>query len=253
MTDVYETKDQAGRRNAIVVSEACYWNQYDQLVGRGRGWWRMVPLAKQGETLLYNREIYVYSEEEIEQIRLGIEGEVLRGSTPLYWDDVQIGDDLTPVVKGPFEPTEIGAWHGATQRIFPMREIAYRKAKMFPGLRRLNPETNWPFFLANTEMNDHETCILNGMPHPFDADAQRLGLASHLLSNWAGDGGWVRQIRIENREPFLYGDTIWFKGAIMDKYKIKVAGGMYRAVDVRIDGVNLPGLDDVAFRVDESG
>jgi acyl dehydratase len=56
-----------------------------------------------------------------------------------------------------------------------------------------------------------------------------------------GDGGWVRQIRVENREPFLYGDTIWFKGEVTDKYKIKVAGVMYRAVNVQINGVNQRG------------
>ena len=32
---------------------------------------------------------------------------------PRYWEDVKVGDELTPVVRGPLNEAELTAWHAA--------------------------------------------------------------------------------------------------------------------------------------------
>ncbi|GIX46795.1 MAG: hypothetical protein KatS3mg131_1006 [Candidatus Tectimicrobiota bacterium] len=41
-----------------------------------------------------------YTPEEIARIEADYDAEVVRGATPRYWEDVRVGEELTPVVKG---------------------------------------------------------------------------------------------------------------------------------------------------------
>ncbi len=45
--------------------------------------------------------------------------ETRRGAAPLYWEDVDVGDAVPPVVKGPLTITDIVAWYAATQGALP--------------------------------------------------------------------------------------------------------------------------------------
>jgi hypothetical protein len=221
-----------------LVSEASYWNQHKELVAKGGGIMVMKPLNR-GETLFHDRPIHVYSEEEIKRIEQGVENESVRGSNPLYWEKVNVGEKLTPVVKGPLQiMPDMFQWHCATKWKYPMLEVAYRFARDNPGKRRLNLEMNWPYFTADQEYDDHQTAILRGMPHPFDIDGQRVGLTGHLLTNWMSDEGFLKSLTVEILEPFFYGDTLWIKGEVVDKYKEKISGIMYGAVDVKIELIN---------------
>ena len=38
-----------------------------------------------------------------------------RGDTPLFWENVNIGDEIPSVVKGPLTTTDILAWYAASQ------------------------------------------------------------------------------------------------------------------------------------------
>ena len=43
--------------------------------------------------------------------------EEIRGSNPRYWEDVAVGDELTPVIRGPINEIERDAWMAAGTRI----------------------------------------------------------------------------------------------------------------------------------------
>jgi hypothetical protein len=55
-----------------------------------------------------------------------------------------------------------------------------------------------------------------------------------------GDDGFLRRFQLNLTVPniLLYQDTLWIKGHVVDKYKEKIGGVMYRAVDVQVRGVN---------------
>ena len=52
-----------------------------------------------------------YTEKELEEIYAAQDREEIRGANPRFWEDVKVGDELTPVVRGPITDNEARAWH----------------------------------------------------------------------------------------------------------------------------------------------
>ena len=52
-----------------------------------------------------------YSTEEIQEIDKAYEAEERRGNEPRYWEDVSVGDKLTPIAKGPLTMVDIISMH----------------------------------------------------------------------------------------------------------------------------------------------
>ena len=55
--------------------------------------------------------IPVYTKKEIEDIYNAQDAEEIRGAKPRYFEDVNVGDELQPVVRGPLSSVEMTAWH----------------------------------------------------------------------------------------------------------------------------------------------
>jgi hypothetical protein len=51
-----------------------------------------------------------YTPEALERIAADYEREEIRGAVPRCWEDVSIGEELRPIVKGPLTITDIIAW-----------------------------------------------------------------------------------------------------------------------------------------------
>ncbi len=237
LADVSEKTGWKGRRTAVLASDAVYRNGYGGLIAKARSTVTFIPYER-GKEMFYERGMYKYSEDEVEKMIEDLDKEAVRGSKPLYWEEVNVGDALTPVVKGPYDMNDQIIWTTATSAYIPTCELRYKEAKETPGLKRVNPATGWPYFHNDLEPEDIQSCKLRGMPLPFDRGITRVALAGNLITNWMSDEGFLRRLSVETPGPFFYGDTIWFRGEVVDKYKEKVGGAMYRAVDIRIEGVN---------------
>ena len=53
-----------------------------------------------------------------------------------------------------------------------------------------------------------------------------------------GDDGFLRRMTSSIRKPHYYGDTNWFSGEVINKYKDKVEDVEYAAVDIMISVMN---------------
>ena len=237
LVDVREVAGWKGRRAAMLDSEAIYRNGYGAMVAKSRTSMSFTPFER-GKEMFYERGMYKYSEDEVEKMIADLDSEAVRGSKPLYWEEVNVGDKLTPVVKGPYDMNDQIIWATATSAYIPVAELRYWETKEKPGLKRVNPATGWPYFHNDLEPEDINSCRLRGMPLPFDRGITRFALAGNLVTNWMSDEGFLRTLRVETPGPFLYGDTLWFRGQVVDKYKEKVGGAMYQAADIAIEGVN---------------
>src|SRR4051812_45743559 len=80
-----------------------------------------------------------------------------------------------------------------------------------------------------------------GMPAPYDYGAQRGGWATQLMTNWAGDDGWVAEVDVQYRGVNFLGDTLWIGGSVTEKW-LDSAGIGFAACS--IEGINQRG-DDV--------
>ena len=242
--EVFEKRGRTGRL-AFTNIDATLWNQTDRViatcegmfisVGAREGWVDGEGFTGKGG-MLYERPTYHYSKEEVEKIVGGIKGEERRGATPRFWEDVNVGDKLTPVVKPPYLFMDFITESIATHFIYhPSFEMSVEDR----GLEfRFNPVTGWPYESRVMEHWDFNLCRGRGLPGPFDLGVSRVAKNEHFISNWMGDDGFMRRLNSSIRKPNYYGDTLWFSGEVVDKYKDEVEGVEYAAVDIIISCMN---------------
>jgi hypothetical protein len=259
--EILEKKGKVAGRMFIMCCNARYWDQRKTLFSTTRGHIIMVPMPSRtdsdnvGGNMLYERPPQAYTPEEITKIAEDIENETRRGATPQYWEDVAVGDMLTPVVKGPFTEQDQVARHLADrQDTFEVayRDMRYSETMSTGGGARIHPVTRWPWSAA-AEHEDYLLCRYRGLPGPFDGGMTRCLYPSHLLNNWGGDDCFYRRGYFEVRFPKYSTDTTWFIGEVVRKYKVVEtgekgttgweAGGIpgkaeYGAVDIKVIGTN---------------
>jgi len=187
------------------------------------------------KTMLYERPTHHYSEEDVEKIVHDIKNEKRRGATPLYWEDVNVGDKLGPVIKGPLTFMDFQSERGGGGALCHVPLITPRPTS--------NPMTGWPYEPGVMHHFDFNLCNRRGLPGPFDLGVQRMTMSNQLLANWMGDDGFLRRISMQVRKPNYYGDTQWYTGEVVKKYKDKVADIEYGALDVIISVTNQVGED----------
>ena len=226
------------RRCAKITSKATYWNSYGGLIGTASGTSSMLPF-RPGEKMILERDIYQYSDEEIATIAEALESEIPpRGKLLRYWDEVNIGDKLPGLVKGPLNLADMMAWSVAEQKPLALGPPVYFNLKSMPGRIRTNPTTNWPFWDADQESDDILSCKNSGFVAPFGRGMQRMCLAAQVLTHWMGDDGFLRSLDIDLPNHYIYGDTMWLQGEVTTKYTAKVDNETYFAVEVQVRGTN---------------
>ena len=245
--DVVEKKGRTGRL-CFQHSHSGFWNQYKELIATGSAVNCIIGKEDQIESikkkegvrtdLVYDRGVYQYSDDEITKIVDGIEGEKRRGADPLYWEDVNVGDKFTPVVKGPLTRCDLMGFDAAADNLaVPSFELAFRRFRTSGGGYK-NTLTRWPYDSGGSGHYDWDTCRSRGLPAPFDVGCMRAVMTSHLLSNWMGDNGFIRRVSVQIRKPNFYGDTTFYNAEVVKTYKDTVGDEEYGAVDISIVGTN---------------
>lgn len=159
-----------------------------------------------------------YSRDELDKIFADYDEEEIRGANPRYWEDVQAGDELRHVVKGPLTVTDIIAWYigmGPSPfiRAHGIR-LAYDRrhpAAAIPnsmGIPDVPMRVHWEDEMARTI----------GVPAAFDMGNQRITWISQVVTNWMGDDGFLKRLKVELRRPNIIGDTCWCRGKVVSKY-----------------------------------
>ncbi len=113
-------------RAFVVICEANLYNQRDELAAKAIMRWpefrkRALDEKYQGMDLRmlnpfpakqYERPAHVYTTKDWDYLRDIWDKEYIRGSTPLYWEDVSIGDEPAWVAEGPITQLDMVRLHG---------------------------------------------------------------------------------------------------------------------------------------------
>jgi len=175
-----------------------------------------------------------YDDAEIDAIEVQYEQQraARRGAEPRFWEDVEIGDEVGPMVKGPLTVTDMVCWHvGMGMGLYGVRalDLAARNRKRVPRFFHRD-EQNVPDVMQRVHW-DPEFARKSGNPTTFDYGRMRETWLVHLCTDWMGDDAWLWKLDCEFRGFNYVGDTQWLRGTVVNHY---LADGGRPAVDLEV-------------------
>jgi hypothetical protein len=184
-------------------------------------------------------EIKPYTDAEIDAIDAEYAAATRRGDEPRFWEDVEEGDTVGPMVKGPLTVTDMVCWHvGMGMGLYDVKALALGAANR----RRI------PRFFHRDELNvpdvmqrvhwDPEFARKTGNPTTYDYGRMRETWLIHLCTDWMGDDAWLWKLECEFRGFNYVGDTHHLTGTVVRKY---LADGERPAVDLDLRAQNQRG------------
>jgi acyl dehydratase len=180
-----------------------------------------------------------WSEDGIADIDAHYEREKARGATPRWWEDVAVGDPITPLVKGPLTVTDVVCWHVGMgmgmYNIAPLR-LGYRNRRRVPRFYHRD-DLGVPDALQRVHW-DPDFARRSGNPTTFDYGRMRETWLIHACTDWMGDDAWLWRLRVEFRRFNYVGDVQWVEGTVVRHY---LADGGRPAVDVELRARNQRG------------
>ena len=180
-----------------------------------------------------------YTDDEIDAIEAQYDTERARGAEPRWCEDVEEGDEVGPMVKGPLTVTDMVCWHAGMGMglygVKPLR-LAHQNRKRIPRFFHRD-EHNVPDVMQRVHW-DPEFARRSGNPTTFDYGRMRETWLIHLCTDWMGDDAWLWKLECEFRKFNYVGDTQWLRGRVVRKY---LADGDRPAVDLELTAENQRG------------
>lgn len=185
-------------------------------------------------------EPYQWSPEEISEIAAHYAQEKPRGSTPRYWDDVEVGDELPVVLKGPSTVTGFVAFtqgwgslyvraHGPAFEMF--RDHPALGIPNLQGVPEPPERVHW----------DNDLAQRVGVPAAYDYGPERISWLGHLMTDWIGDNGFLRRLNVQVRHHNIVGDLTRCEGTVARTWVEDSPEGPRHLVEVSVRGVNQNG------------
>jgi len=159
-----------------------------------------------------------HSDEQLAEWSKLYDNEEIRGATPRYWEDVQEGEELQRMMKGPMTVTGFicyaQGWGGLYIRA---NKLAYEMQKKHPGTGIKN-RFNVPDCPERVHW-DEDFALEVGAPGAYDYGPERCSWLTHHATNWMGDDGFLRKSKCEIRRHNPDGDVIFIDGRVSRKFE----------------------------------
>ena len=162
-----------------------------------------------------------------------------RGAEPRWWEDVEEGDEVGPIVKGPLRVTDMVCWHvGMGMGLYGVKalRLGYEQRQRVPKFFRPD-DLNIPDVQQRVHW-DAEWARRAGNPAIYDYGRMRETWLVHLCTDWMGDDAWLWKLDCEFRRFNYVGDTHWMRGRVVRKF---LAEGGRPAVELACRGENQRG------------
>jgi hypothetical protein len=154
-----------------------------------------------------------YTREQIEAVWERYAAEVRRGDVPRFVEDVSIGDELPPMVKGPMTVTGFIAfaqgWGGLYIRA---NRLSWQQQRKHPGLG-IPDRFGIPDVPERVHWDDHLARLV-GTPRAYDYGPERCSWLIHHLTDWIGDDGFVVRHESKIRRHNPVGDIVSIEGRV---------------------------------------
>jgi acyl dehydratase len=185
-----------------------------------------------------------YTDEDLERFEALYDAEEVRGAEARLATDVQVGDKIGPIAKGPISVTDMVAWHvGVGWGMYGggASKIAYRNRRRVPKFYVKNELGFWDS--AQRCHWDDEWAQRMGHPGAYDYGVMRTNWMIHLVTNWMGDDAWIWKVSASHRKFNYLGDAHEIAGVVREVDRAA------STVTIDVTGVNQRGETTCDARV----
>jgi len=154
--------------------------------------------------------------EELAAIEEQVLAEKPRGATPRYWEDVNVGDEIDVITKGPLGLTDFIAFIAAGAAPIPRiaaHSVALKRYHKHPKWAFRDPRTHALEPVYSVHYNDY-AAQLQGAQIAYDVGIQRTCWQIHSLTNWMGDAGQLKSLTGQYRSHVYLGDVVRLGGRV---------------------------------------
>jgi hypothetical protein len=198
-----------------------------------------------------------YATADLERLDAIYAAEGPRGAEPRWWEDVAVGEQITPMAKGPLTLTDMIVFHAGGYGFVPYEpctnRIAYKNRQRISAFYVKN-EYGIPDVAQRVHW-DSDWARAIGNPMAYDYGVMRDCWLSHFITDWMGDDAWLVRQSSEIRKFNYIGDAHVLTGEVVGK---RVEDGRC-LVDIEMRGTNqrdvvtCPGAATVALPSREHG
>ena len=212
-----EASNFGGRRIKDYISQK-YTNQDGELVAEficSRMRFERTEMQKRAET----RKLEVphpWNDEDVAAIEASILAEKPRGATPRYWEDVNVGDEMDVITKGPLGLTDFIAFIAAGAAPIPRiaaHAVSLKRYHKHPAWAFRDPKTHALEPVYSVHYNDY-AAQMQGAQIAYDVGIQRTCWQIHSLTSWMGDAGTLKRITGQYRAHVYLGDVLRLGGTV---------------------------------------
>jgi acyl dehydratase len=213
-------KSEFAGRSVIQVRRDIAVNQRGEVVGIYRIL-RVLTERKTAREKGKNAEIEAaqYTDDDYVKIDNIYAKEHVQGAENRYWEDVNVGDVLQPMVKGPLTVTEIIAFHAGGYGFVPYglrsSRVGYNNRKRIAPFYIKNQQGVWD--VAQRLHWDSEWAKAIGNPMSYDYGVMRQCWFYHQVSDWAGDNAFIENLEDSIRKFNYMGDVQFLSGEVTGK------------------------------------
>jgi acyl dehydratase len=236
---VVEKESKFSGKLVLQYTEALWLNQDDDLIAKTLGWCtRHERRAAREKGKHEGVKTHQYTAEEIakiEDVELN-EPNRIRGSKVRYWQDVNEGDEIDSIARGPLTAMDLKGFNVGVGRGLT-HGLVLQNAQRHPGHYFRNPEAGGGIEYTGIGHQRESQAKNIGVPSAYDYGPGRTSWMTTLVTNWMGDQAYLKRLRAEMRRFNIVGDTTWLKGKVAKKY---VKDG-YAVVDLDIWAENQRG------------
>jgi hypothetical protein len=180
-----------------------------------------------------------YEPGDLKKIDAQYAAEGPRGAATRWWEDVEVGQQLGPMVKGPLTLTDMVCWHvGMGSGMYGVRplRLGYQNRQRIPRFYTAN-ELGIPDVQQRVHW-DPEAARRTGNPTTYDYGRMRETWLIHFCTDWMGDEAWLWKLDCEFRLFNYVGDTHWLHGVVTRAF---LAEGSRPAVEIELEATNQRG------------
>lgn len=244
MTDLQDIVGRRAGRMLLQIGETEYRTPAGELVGKNvsRAFRIPRPDAKGGGLRYEPRPPQEWSDDELEAMEHEILAYQRQGSTPLLWDDVEVGTSIPERLKCPLDLSTMISYYAGNLSAYQSTDMAVKTrhlAKTDPDKLPNNRPAEIQAERTAYGLGHHNPGVAAavGMPGAYDNGWMRIGWIQQALTDWIGDHGRLEVLDVSLHLPNTIGDTLRITGEVTAK---RQAGNVHR-VDLRIQAARQDG------------